>query len=180
MNKKLSALLCGWALLLASLLDALGQSLVDPILQIRKSGPSIVLSWTNAEYRLESTTELLTPSWKTDWELFPGLPPVSLPAADSLRFFRLSKPDQVPFAGTFPTTTPWAILLCRFKDNQSDPPVPDFRTVCDRFFTPAGFGTYNAVRFFSDMSHGSLDLSGSQVLGWYVLDVNVSDVIPPT
>jgi hypothetical protein len=69
----------------------------------------------------------------------------------------------------------WAVLLCKFKDDPSESPVPNFRTVCDRFFTPSGVGTFNAVRFFSDMSHGSLDLSGSQVFGWFTLDVNFND-----
>ncbi len=77
-------------------------------------------------------------------------------------------------------SSPWAIILCKVQDNQSEPQtVPDFRTVCERFFTTPGAG-FNAVQFFSDMSHGSLDLSGSLVLGWYTLDVNVNDVVAPT
>src|SRR5437588_4661083 len=81
--------------------------------------------------------------------------------------------------GCFATKqTPWAILLCKFNDDQSETPVPDFRTVCERFFATPGAG-FNAVQFFQDMSHGSLDLSGSKVLGWYTLDVAVNDLIPP-
>lgn len=75
------------------------------------------------------------------------------------------------------TQTPWAILLCKFKNDQSDPPVPDFRTICDRFFTNPSAG-YNAVRFFSEMSHGNLDLSGSQVLGWFTINANQADSLP--
>lgn len=72
--------------------------------------------------------------------------------------------------------TPWAVLLCKFRDDQSDPPVPDFRTICDRFFThPAG---YNAFQFFSDMSHGNIDLVGSDVLGWFTIDATQSDALP--
>jgi len=80
--------------------------------------------------------------------------------------------------------TPWAVLLCKFKDNQTEPElleppsqVPNFRRACDLFFTASGVGTFNAVQFFSDMSHGSLDLSGSQVFGWLTLDLNVNDVL---
>ncbi len=79
---------------------------------------------------------------------------------------------------------PWAVLLCKVKsdatgrfDPKSEPPnapgVLPFRTVCENFFTKTNAG-FNAVRFFSDMSHGNLDLSGSQVLGWYTLDVNIT------
>src|SRR5437868_5226455 len=68
--------------------------------------------------------------------------------------------------GCLKQQTSWAVLLCKFKDNQSETPVPNFRTVCERFFTTPGAG-FNAVQFFSDMSHGSLDLSGSKVFGWF-------------
>jgi Gametolysin peptidase M11 len=74
--------------------------------------------------------------------------------------------------------TPWAVLLCKFKDDQSEPPVPNFRTICERFFTTPS-GGYNAFQFFSDMSHGNVDLSGSQVLGWFTVDANVSDAHSP-
>src|SRR5438552_957186 len=82
------------------------------------------------------------------------------------------------------TKQPWAVLLCKVKsdatgrfDPKSEPPnsagVLPFRTVCENFFTKTNAGS-NAVRFFSDMSHGNLDLSGSQVLGWYTLEVNIT------
>jgi hypothetical protein len=76
--------------------------------------------------------------------------------------------------------TPWAILLCKFKSDPpngpTDPPTP--RQVFDNFFTTAGAGTYNAVRFFKDMSHESLDLSGSRVFpdaGWFTIDAKITD-----
>jgi len=76
---------------------------------------------------------------------------------------------------------PWAILLCKFKDNQTEPEnldtpfkVPNFRRDCERFFTSKDAG-FNAVRYFADMSHGWLDLSNSQIFGWFVLDVNTTD-----
>jgi hypothetical protein len=64
--------------------------------------------------------------------------------------------------------TPWAILLCQFLDDPSEPPFP--RTVFDDLFTNSGSGHLNMVDFFSEMSHGSLDLSASQVFGWFDLD----------
>lgn len=80
--------------------------------------------------------------------------------------------------------SPWAVLLCkvnsdatgRFDPNSEPPNAPGvlpFRTVCTNFFTRADAG-FNAVRFFSDMSHGKLDLTGSRVLGWYRLNVNIT------
>jgi hypothetical protein len=74
--------------------------------------------------------------------------------------------------------TPWAILLCKFKDNQSDPPVPPL--LFSNFFTAQGANTYNAVRFFQEMSHESLDLNGSQIFGWFTLNANVNDLMAPT
>jgi M6 family metalloprotease-like protein len=74
--------------------------------------------------------------------------------------------------------TPWAILLCKFKDDQSEPPVPNFRTICERFFATPSAG-YNAYQFFWDMSHGNIDISGSKVLGWFTIEANVSDALPP-
>jgi M6 family metalloprotease-like protein len=76
-----------------------------------------------------------------------------------------------------PTSAPWAILLCKLKNYAPEPPavppVPPFKTVCERFFTDPNAG-FNAVRFFSDMSHGKIDLSSSEVLGWYTLDASLT------
>jgi hypothetical protein len=72
--------------------------------------------------------------------------------------------------------TPWAVLLCNFQDNPpngpGDPATP--LVVFEKFFTVQGAGTFNATRFFADMSHGSLDLSGSQVFQ-VVIAQNKSD-----
>ena len=68
------------------------------------------------------------------------------------------------------TPTPWAVLLCKYRDNLTNPPVPNFINLCQSFFTPAGAGTYNAMEYFQDMSGGTLDLSGSQVFGWLTLN----------
>jgi hypothetical protein len=68
--------------------------------------------------------------------------------------------------------SPWAILLCKFSDND-DEPYP--RSRYEEIFTPVGAGKWNVVDFFRDMSHGQLDLSGSRVFGWFTLDQKRSD-----
>jgi hypothetical protein len=70
----------------------------------------------------------------------------------------------------------WAVILCKFKDDQSAPHHPI--THYQRLFTGAGTGSLNMVDFFRDMSHGQLDLSGSQVFGWYQISANKSDYVP--
>src|SRR6266702_2810442 len=43
----------------------------------------------------------------------------------------------------------------------------DSRTILElyqAFFTAAGAGTYNAVRYWDEMSHGAIDVSGSKVI----------------
>jgi hypothetical protein len=93
-----------------------------------------------------------------------------------------------------PIARPWAILLCKDRDDTNDPTKirlsdlysqwktrfgqpwldnnletgasSDNRTILDfynMFFTPAGAGTYNTVKYWDDMSHGSIDVSGSKV-----------------
>jgi len=70
--------------------------------------------------------------------------------------------------------TPWAILLCKFQDDSSEP-FP--RTFYENLFTASGVGTQNMVDLFKDISHGTLDLSGSEVFGWYTLPHNQSDYV---
>lgn len=70
--------------------------------------------------------------------------------------------------------TPWAVLLCKFKDDDSE---PYGRQRYQDLFTSSGVGKLNMVDFFRDMSHGQLDLSGSRVFGWYTLDMNRSDYL---
>jgi len=70
------------------------------------------------------------------------------------------------------TNTPWAVLLFKFKDDKSEP-WP--RNRYEEIFTSAGNGRFNMVDFFADMSHGELDLGGSQVFGWYTLDKAITD-----
>ena len=66
----------------------------------------------------------------------------------------------------------WAIVKCRFLDDESDT-LPD--AAYERLFTGAGAGTGNMVDYFRDVSHGELDLSRSQVFGWYTLSLRKAD-----
>jgi hypothetical protein len=69
------------------------------------------------------------------------------------------------------TPTPWAILLTKWKDKPDEPkPLGFFQ----QLFTTAGTGTFNMTDYFDTMSHGSIDLSGSKVFGWFTLDQNQS------
>jgi len=94
--------------------------------------------------------------------------------------FNSSGPGTIPFIRALkikdPKKSSWAILLCKFKNDSSEPPnapgVLPFKSVCENFFTQTDAGN-NVVRFFSDMSHGSLDLSDSKVFGWYTIEVNI-------
>jgi hypothetical protein len=80
---------------------------------------------------------------------------------------------------------PWAVLVCRFSDDADpatvlvkdlpalDPTAAnDTRTVLElfkQFFTTEGISTFNAVRYFNEMSHGTIDLNDSQV---FVVNLN--------
>ena len=66
----------------------------------------------------------------------------------------------------------WAILKCKFADDASGTP-PD--EIYERLFTGAGTGSFNMVDYFRDMSHGQLDLSRSQVFGWFTLSLRMTD-----
>jgi hypothetical protein len=70
------------------------------------------------------------------------------------------------------TTSRWAVLICRFADDTSViPPLVHYQ----RLFTGAGTGSLNVVDYFRDMSHGQLDLSGSQVFGPFGITKKLSD-----
>jgi Repeat of unknown function (DUF346) len=69
--------------------------------------------------------------------------------------------------------TPWAVILCKFSDGDDEPfPKQYYKDL----FTVNNTGSpWNMVRYFRDYSHGSLDLTGSQVFGWYKLTKSVAD-----
>jgi hypothetical protein len=66
-----------------------------------------------------------------------------------------------------PLRSPWAILLCKFNDDDTEP--YDRLRYLD-LFTSAGLGRFGVIDYFTDMSHGQLDISDSQVFGWFTLD----------
>lgn len=62
----------------------------------------------------------------------------------------------------------WAILLCKFSADQTATlPLEHY----ERLFTGAGAASNNMTNFFSDMSHGQLDLTNSQVFGWLTIGI---------
>jgi hypothetical protein len=72
-----------------------------------------------------------------------------------------------------PLKTPWAIILCKFSDGDSEPfPMQYYKDL----FTPADVGSkWNMVKFFNECAHGAIDVSGSQVFGWFKLNKTVAD-----
>jgi hypothetical protein len=72
------------------------------------------------------------------------------------------------------TTSNWAVILCKFADDTTSTlPMEHYQ----RLFTGAGSGSFNMTDYFGDMSHGQLDLSGSQVFGWFTLSINKADYV---
>ena len=69
--------------------------------------------------------------------------------------------------------SPWAVILCKFQGSTGEPfPMQYYLDL----FTVSDKGSpWNMVRYFSDYSHGILDLSGSKVFGWYQLVQTVQD-----
>ena len=71
-----------------------------------------------------------------------------------------------------PPETRWAVLLCRFMDDASEP-LP--RIFYEKLFTPLGSGLQNMVDYFDATSHGQVDHGGTDVLGWFTLNQNRRD-----
>ncbi len=71
-----------------------------------------------------------------------------------------------------PTVSPWAVLLCKFTDDATEPFA---RSFYDNLFTASGRGTHNMVDYFRDASHRRIDTSGTRVFGWYTLPKKRSD-----
>jgi hypothetical protein len=68
--------------------------------------------------------------------------------------------------------SPWAVLLCKFSDDSTEPFPKDFY---EDLFTASGVGSQNMVDYFRDVSHEKLDLSDSRVFGWYTRDKKRSE-----
>jgi hypothetical protein len=69
--------------------------------------------------------------------------------------------------------TPWAVILCKFTDGDDEPFPKEYYN--DLFTANNSGSPWNMIRYFSDYSHGALDLTGTQVFGWYQLDKSVED-----
>jgi hypothetical protein len=70
--------------------------------------------------------------------------------------------------------SPWAVLVVRFSD---DPDPTTSLATYENVFTSAGTGTMNVVDYFHEMSHGHIDVSGTQVFGPYTLDRPRADYV---
>lgn len=68
--------------------------------------------------------------------------------------------------------TPLAVLLCHFSDDLT---VPYPRSRYEDIFTSVGAGKWSVPDYFSDMSHGKIDMSGNTVFDWLTLDHVTSD-----
>jgi hypothetical protein len=80
-------------------------------------------------------------------------------------------------ASLFSRPSKWAILLLRFNNEENlsaSAPSLDFY---ERLFTVKGAGTLNVPAFFSDVSHGQLDLSASKVFDWMTIKAKRSDYV---
>jgi len=69
--------------------------------------------------------------------------------------------------------TPWAVILCKFTDGNDEPFPKQYYK--DLFTTSDNGSPWNMIRYFADYSHGTLDLTGTEVFGWYQLDKSVDD-----
>ena len=98
------------------------------------------------------------------------------PEPATIPLFRLVQSSQVK---QHTVESQWAVLLCKFSNEKSEPPaamgVPAWRDACTRFTTKSD-SSFNLVRYYADVSHGKVDLTGSQVLGWYDI---AAKLLPP-
>jgi hypothetical protein len=69
------------------------------------------------------------------------------------------------------TPSPWAVLKIQFSDQNVTEWAPAQKYT--DLFTSAG--SSNLVAYYSDMTHGKLDLSGSQIFGPYTIPYKRSD-----
>lgn len=75
------------------------------------------------------------------------------------------------------TPSKWAVVCVCFADDPASLPSLDER---QKLFTRLGNGTMNMLEFFSDMSHGKLNLDASKVFGWYRLSQRREDYVGNT
>ena len=65
----------------------------------------------------------------------------------------------------------WAIVLCRFSDRPAETKP---RAYYEDFYTQPGTG--GMCDYWRTVTHGILDLSGSQVFGWFQMNHATSEV----
>jgi hypothetical protein len=68
-------------------------------------------------------------------------------------------------------TRPWAIILCRFSDKPAEPQPPDWYA---DLYTRNGTG--GVCDYWRTVTCGALDLTGSQVFGWFAMSHASSEV----
>ena len=68
--------------------------------------------------------------------------------------------------------TPWAVLMCKFKDDQRGFVTINRQDAEAMFKAP---DIENVVTFWRDVSYGEVDLSGSKTFGWLTLDQKQQD-----
>ena len=66
---------------------------------------------------------------------------------------------------------PWAIILCRFSDMASEPQPPQYYR---DLYTANGSG--GIADYWRTVTSNALDLTGSQVFGWFMMNHPSSDV----
>jgi hypothetical protein len=89
------------------------------------------------------------------------------------------RPDNTPIWATntaqplTPSTInwPWAIILCRFNDVAALPHLPDYYV---DLFTRNGAG--GVCDYWRSVSFNALDLTGSRVFGWFMMNHSSAEV----
>jgi M6 family metalloprotease-like protein len=72
-------------------------------------------------------------------------------------------PDAAQPSLAYVGNHPYALLLCRFSDQPTEPRPPEF------FESLLGDDYPNMGHYFREVSAGRMDLSGSRVFGWFTL-----------
>ncbi len=66
---------------------------------------------------------------------------------------------------------PWAVVLCKFNDHPEEPQAPQFFR--DLFVNA---GTTGLFDYWRNVSYGNLDLTGSEVFGWFRADHSSQEI----
>jgi M6 family metalloprotease-like protein len=70
-------------------------------------------------------------------------------------------------------STRWAVLLCKFSDDNTEPHAQQFYR---DFFSETGAGQGGLYDYWKTVSYGNIDLSGSSVFGWYTLPYTAAEL----